>query len=320
MVVLTGVTPVTEPFIEDIDWGAHHEWNWNGLICHWRQLGEPTHPPLVLVHGFAAGCGHWRRNAPTLAAAGWNVYGMDLIGFGASSQPDSLALDNRLWARQLNGFLQEVVRRPSVLVGHSLGGLVALTCGVFFPDLVVAIIAAPLPDPTLLMLSPDMADSNRRRPLWRRRTKRMVVKLLCRALPLEVIIPLLVHSPLLDLAIQTAYLGPVMGDLGLRRVIGRPARRPGAIPALRAMSVSMALRPIKATAPSLLKRLARPMLLIWGEEDILVPLDVGWQCQRFRLDLSLTVISGSGHCPHDEKPGLFNEVVLAWLMGLPIGR
>lgn len=96
-------------------------------------LGEENAPALVLVHGFAAGSGHWRRNAAVLAAAGWRVYGIDLIGFGASSQP-SLRLDNRLWARQLQAFLEQVVQGPAVLVGHSLGGLVALSCAVFFPS------------------------------------------------------------------------------------------------------------------------------------------------------------------------------------------
>ena len=83
------------------EWGIHADWLWRGERCHWRVLGEENAPALLLVHGFAAGSGHWRRNAAVLAAAGWRVYGIDLIGFGASSQP-CLRLDNRLWARQLS--------------------------------------------------------------------------------------------------------------------------------------------------------------------------------------------------------------------------
>ncbi len=229
-----------------------------------------------------------------------------------------MPLDNRLWARQIHAFLDGVVQRPAVLVGHSLGGLVALSCSVFFPQLVEAVIAAPLPDPTLLMVLPEEASHSWRRAPWRRRAKRVVVEVLCRILPLEIVVPLLAHSPLLDLAIQSAYLSPVVGDDSLHRVIARPARRAGAVRALRAMSTAMALRPAKATAPSLLHRLRHPMLLIWGEEDVLVPLQVGWQCQRFRRDLAITVISGAGHCPHDERADLFNGVVIEWLMNLSI--
>jgi pimeloyl-ACP methyl ester carboxylesterase len=302
------------------DWGVHQEWHWRGHRCHWRHLGEPSHPPLVLLHGFATGSGHWRRNAAVLAGAGWSVYGLDLLGFGSSSQP-SLQLDNRLWARQVHGFLRDVVGEPAVLVGHSLGGLVALSCSVFFPRWVLALIAAPLPDPTLLTLSPSELEKGRRgRAPWQRKLKRWLVVILCRLLPLEVFVPLLAHSPLLDLAIQTAYRTPVIGDAELHRLIARPARQAGAVRTLRAMSVAMALRPQRATAPSLLTRLSHPMLVIWGEEDALVPLEVAWQCQRFQERLPVKVIEGAGHCPHDENADEFNKALLSWLENLSISR
>jgi pimeloyl-ACP methyl ester carboxylesterase len=276
-------------------------------------LGDRRHPPLLLVHGFAGACGHWRRNAAALAAAGWCVYGIDLIGFGASSQP-ALPLDNRLWARQLQAFLAEVVGAPAVLVGHSLGGLVALSCAVFFPGWVRAVVAAPLPDPALM--AADGGRAPRRRP-WRRRLKRWLVILLCRLLPLELLVPLLAHSPLLDLGIQSAYATPVIGDQELHRLIARPARRPGAVRALRAMSIAMALRPHGATAPNLLRRLRQPLLLVWGRLDQLVPLQVAQQALRQKPGAPLAVLDRCGHCPHDEDPGAFNAAVLNWLEQLP---
>jgi pimeloyl-ACP methyl ester carboxylesterase len=294
-------------------------WLWRGQRCHWRVLGEGRAPALVLVHGFGAGSGHWRRNAGPLAAAGWRVYGLDLLGFGASSQP-SLRLDNRLWSRQLQAFLEEVVQGPAVLVGHSLGGLVALSCSVFAPALVRGVIAAPLPDPALLTTPVPSALQLQppppARPPWRRRLKRALVLLLCRLLPLELLVPLLAHSPLLDLGIQSAYAMPVIGDGELHRVIARPARRPGAVRALRAMSIAMALRPHRATAPSLLRRRRRPLLLVWGRRDRLVPLEVAEQCRRFAPDVPVVVLEQAGHCPHDEDPQAFNSTLLDWLAGL----
>jgi pimeloyl-ACP methyl ester carboxylesterase len=294
-------------------WGRHGQWIWRGQSCHWRRLGDPSHPPLLLVHGFGAASGHWRRNAAVLAAAGWCVYGIDLIGFGASSQP-ALRLDNRLWARQLQDFLAQVVGQPAVLVGHSLGGLVALSCAVFFPCWVRAVVAAPLPDPTLLS---DLKGQAPRRGPLRRRLKRWLVRLLCRLLPLELLVPLLAHSPLLDLGIQSAYATPVIGDQELHRVIARPARRPGAVRALRAMSIAMALRPHGATAPALLRRLRRPLLLIWGSRDQLVPLRVAQLALSHRPGLPLRVLERCGHCPHDEAAEAFNLTLLQWLAELP---
>jgi pimeloyl-ACP methyl ester carboxylesterase len=279
-----------------LDWGRHGTWHWFGLPCHWRQLGDPASPALVLLHGFGAGSGHWRRNAAPLAAAGWCVYGLDLLGFGASHQPGPRRwrpLDNRLWARQLQDFLEQVVGQAAVLVGHSLGGLVALMA------------AAGPPDRT-----PRQAP-------WRRRLRRWLVNLLCRLLPLELIVPVLAHSPLLGLGLQSAYRSPVLADAELLRIIARPARRPGAVGSLRAMSIAMALRPHRATAPALLSRLARPMLLIWGRQDQLVPLDVAELCRRWRPELPLVVLEDCGHCPHDEAADSFNHTLLGWLEGLP---
>lgn len=267
----------------------------------------------MLVHGFAASSGHWRHNAESLAAAGWRVFALDLVGFGASSQP-VLRLDNRLWARQLRAFLVEVVQAPAVLVGHSLGGLVALSCGVFFPGMVRAVVAAPLPDPALL--SPIHRWPPRRRP-WRRQLKRALVQVLCRLLPLELLVPLLARSPLLILGIQSAYARAVLDDRELHRLIARPALRPGAPLSLRAMSIAMALRPSTATAPALLRRLRQPLLLIWGSRDQLVPLRVAQQVQRLRPDLPVEVLAHCGHCPHDEAPQAFNAVLLSWLRQLP---
>ena len=298
------------------EWGVHADWRWQGQRCHWRVLGDPAHPPLVLLHGFAAGSGHWRGNAHAIAAAGWRVYGLDLVGFGASSQP-ALWLDNRLWARQVKGFLEEVVQAPAVVVGHSLGGLVALSAGVFFPTWVRAVVASPLPDPTLVMARPSSHPRRgpRRRP-WRRRLKRWLVILLCRLLPLELLVPLLAHSPLLDLGIQSAYATAVIGDRELHRVIAKPARRPGAVRSLRAMSIAMALRPHGATAPALLQRLQCPLLLIWGRRDQLVPVQVADQVLRVRPGVPLVLLDHSGHCPHDEVPEAFNGALLGWLEGL----
>ena len=301
------------------DWGEHQLWPWQGHSCHWRQLGESHHPALVLVHGFGAASGHWRRNAPVLAQAGWCVYGVDLIGFGASSQPGHHRhrhLDNRFWARQLHGFLEQVVGRPAVLLGHSLGGLVSLSCSVFFPQWVRAVVAAPLPDPSLLLASLEAADRSPRRSPWRRRMRHDLVLWLCRLLPLELLVPLLARTPLLNLGIQSAYLQPVIGDRELHRLISRPARRRGAVRSLRAMSIGMALRPHQATAAPLLLRVCCPLLLVWGRQDRLVPIAVAQRCQKLRAGLPLVVVDQAGHCPHDETPETFNRAVLNWLAHL----
>ena len=299
-----------QPAPTGAQWGEHGSWQWQEHTCHWRVLGNKRHPALVLIHGFGAASGHWRHNAAELAAAGWCVYAIDLVGFGASSQPSHRRhrpLDNRLWARQLQGFLEQVVQGPAVLVGNSLGSLVALTCAVFFPVWVSGVVAAPLPDPTLLM------PLQRRRRPWRRQLKRQVVVVLCRLLPLELLVPLIARTPLLDLGLRSAYSDPTSVDRELRRLVARPALRPRAARALRAMSIGMALRPRGATAAVLLERMQQPLLVLWGSQDRLVPPMISEWLQRHKGDLELQLLPQLGHCPHDEQPELFNRHVLGWL-------
>jgi len=276
---------------------------------------------MVLLHGFGASSSHWRHNAAPLTKAGYRVYGLDLIGFGRSEQPGlhpHIRLDNRLWARQLAAFLEQVVQQPAVLVGNSLGGLTALTTAVFRPEWVTAVVAAPLPDPALMQPLP------RRQPRRLRQLKRRTVGLLCRLLPLELIVPLISRTALLRMGLQGAYCRSIRSDRELHQLIASPARRRTAARSLRAMSVGMALRPRGATAPELLERLAGhdqpvPLLLLWGRQDRFVPLIIGEKLQQQHSWLKLRVLEGCGHCPHDESPEHFHQELLRWL-DLNLGR
>jgi pimeloyl-ACP methyl ester carboxylesterase len=244
-----------------------------------------------------------------------------LIGFGRSEQPGlhpHIRLDNRLWARQLAGFLEQVVQQPAVLVGNSLGGLTALTTAAFRPEWVTAVVAAPLPDPALMQPLPQ------RQPRRLRQLKRRTVNLLCRLLPLEIIVPLISRTALLRMGLQGAYYRSIRSDRELHQLIASPARRRTAARSLRAMSVGMALRPRGATAPALLERLAEhdqpvPLLLLWGRQDRFIPLMIGEKLQQKHSWLKLRVIEGSGHCPHDESPEHFHQELLRWL-DLNLGR
>ena len=304
-----------QPASSGADWGDAAEWQWMDLSCHWRVLGKSGDPAIVLIHGFGASSSHWRHNAGALAAAGFQVFSLDLIGFGRSGQPGlnrRFSLDNRLWAEQVAAFVEDIVGRPAVLVGNSLGGLTAVTIAAQRPELVRAAVAAPLPDPTLLNPLPT------RQPTWLSQLRRIAVTLVCRLLPLELIVPLIARTSLLQAGLQGAYTRSIRSDRELLKLIAEPALRSTAPRSLRAMSVGMALRPRSATAPFLLQRLQEmsrrpPLLLIWGRQDRFVPLMIGESIRRQHPWVDLEVINNVGHCPHDETPELFHRELLHWL-------
>lgn len=89
------------------------------------QKGEGR--PIILIHGIAASLHDWDDLVPELSARGYSSYALDLLGHGDSPKIDSRAyqmewmLDNfAAWMRSLH------LTEPAVLIGHSLGGYIAL--------------------------------------------------------------------------------------------------------------------------------------------------------------------------------------------------
>jgi pimeloyl-ACP methyl ester carboxylesterase len=120
----------------------HREVEVEGARVHYRVWGDRALPGLVLVHGGAAHSGWWDHIAPQLHSH--RVVALDLTGHGDSGRRD--AYDMKVWAREVVAVAEaEELDRPVVL-GHSLGGWVALTVGVESPDAVaaVAVIDSPI--------------------------------------------------------------------------------------------------------------------------------------------------------------------------------
>jgi pimeloyl-ACP methyl ester carboxylesterase len=59
--------------------------------------------------------------------------------------------------------------------------------------------------------------------------------------------------------------------------------------------------------------LTQPILLIWGECDRMVPFTLSQQFTGLNPRLTLVPLPGAGHCPHDECPDQFHQILLPWL-------
>ena len=128
-------------------------WNWNGFKICWSVSGENNEIPIIFLHGFGASRKHWRNNLEYFAKRNFASYSLDLIGFGDSDQPGIRQigkLNNEIWCNQVKDFIAQVIRPKNsgkvILIGNSLGSLVALTCAVSLEDQIATVIASPLPD------------------------------------------------------------------------------------------------------------------------------------------------------------------------------
>ena len=95
-----------------------------GTSIAYRVWGEPTGRGIVLVHGGAAHSRWWDHIGPLLTE-GRRVIALDLAGHGDSGRLDSYGFD--VWAREVLAVAADAgIAEPPVVIGHSMGGFVAL--------------------------------------------------------------------------------------------------------------------------------------------------------------------------------------------------
>ena len=115
----------------------------DGLAVHYVRLGHG--PAVVLVHGLGGFAESWRRTIDALARRA-NVLAPDLPGFGLSTKPRS-RYDLDFFVRALHGFLDAAGVGQVSLVGHSLGGAIAVAYTLTHPARVdrLALVSAVVP-------------------------------------------------------------------------------------------------------------------------------------------------------------------------------
>ena len=103
--------------------GELTSYEWNGNRCAYRQAGT-SGSPVVLIHGFGVSSFQYRDTLEALSKTN-RVYALDLLGFGASDQPD-VEYCMEFWRDQVIDFVDNVVGEPAVLCGNSIGSLAAI--------------------------------------------------------------------------------------------------------------------------------------------------------------------------------------------------
>ena len=296
-------------------------WNWNGFKIAWNVENQKSNIPILLLHGFGASSAHWRNNILPFAEKGYAVYSIDLLGFGESDQPGINQigrLDNGVWCDQIIDFITEVIRpihsKKIIIIGNSLGGLVALTCAVAIPEEVEALIASPLPDPVSL----ENFKENRKKIY--QKLKISFIKIFTKLIPIEIILFLILKFKIINLGLNSAYFKKTNIDKTLITLITKPVQRNTASGSLRAMLFGMLTRSTKLKSSYLLNNLSKykkvPMMIIWGEKDTFIPLFFGKRIANLYPWVKLKIVPNSGHCVHDEDYHKFNNISHEWIKEL----
>ena len=122
-----------------------------------NQVNFGTGAPVLLIHGLAASLHDWDVLQPELAARGYATHALDLLDHGDSAKPRDLDqyTGDSVFAH-LAGWIDTLsLQEPAILIGHSLGGYMALRYTLEFPGRVRALVLSS-PFYTLAQLPPAL--------------------------------------------------------------------------------------------------------------------------------------------------------------------
>jgi pimeloyl-ACP methyl ester carboxylesterase len=123
---------------------------WHKFLRRPYRLATPVNAgngaPVILLHGVASSSVSWSRTIEYLTEIPARIVAIDLLGFGESPKPEESDYDIQTHAKAVIRAIERLhLSEPSVLVGHSMGCLVAVHVAKLRPDLVKKMILYEIP-------------------------------------------------------------------------------------------------------------------------------------------------------------------------------
>ena len=266
----------------------------DGIRVHYQEAGDRKSPALVLIHGFASSTLVWSKVFLKFADAGFRVIAFDLLGYGYSAKPRNGEYTIGGQAKLLMRLLDALSIPRAIFVGGSYGGAVAATCALDYPDRVEKLVL--------------VGTVNNNRPLAFR-----LMRVFGSPVFGDVVSPLLIGSRRLLRRRMKRVYDRHSWVLDERRVDARhlPLRAAGTQRAI--------IRTVRGWDAERISRdahlIKQPTLLLWGENDLEIPLADGERLHAEIPGSRLIVFLNCGHIPHEEYPEVFTNVVIDFCNG-----
>jgi pimeloyl-ACP methyl ester carboxylesterase len=252
-------------------------------------------PAILLIHGIGDNSTTWNTVQAKLAQR-FTVIAPDLLGHGKSDKPRA-DYSVAAYANGMRDLLAVLDIERVTIVGHSLGGGVAMQFAYQFPHLVER----------LILVSAGGV------------TKDVNVVFRWASLPMGSEALALLRLPLVLPAVQVAgkVLGAALGTTGLGRDLPNVLRILDDLPEPTASAAfTRTLRAVVDWRGQIVTMLDRcyltqaiPVQIIWGTKDVVVPVQHAWMAHSAMPGSRLEIFEGSGHFPFHDDPARFIDVV-----------
>jgi len=237
-----------------------------------------SHQTIILLHGFLSSSFSYRKLIPYLTSD-FNIITVDLPPFGQSGKTYRYTYSFENIARSIIELIEAKGLQSICLIGHSMGGQIALQLANIRPDLVQRIVL--LCSSGYLPSFPRKMKALSYLPFFSLGVRHYLAKS-----GLEKNLKKVVYNQeLIDDAMRQGYLQPFTEGRQIFRALGRMVR-------------DKRVDLLKED----LQKIHTPCLLIWGREDKVVPLKIGKRLASDLPNANLVILNDTGHLLPEEKP------------------
>ena len=294
VLIMAGCAHVSEPTVSlEQSLGQQKTFDYQGVKINYYETGQG--PPIILLHGFG-GCSYsWRFLAPAFAED-HRVFTIDLKGYGLSDKPADGKYAVSDQADMVAAFIRSKDLHDLVIMGHSMGGAVTL--------MTYLKVREDQPSRIKSLVLIDSAGYPQKMPWFIRLAKMPVIG----SVGGRVMSPWFATY----LVLRKCYYD----DKRITEEQINTYAYYGSLPGAREAVVQTAKQILPADMDALIaqyKTISVPVLIIWGEQDEVVPIEVG---KKFKLDIpdsQLVIIPKSGHMPLEEEPGETTRIIKDFL-------